>query len=102
MRIRDCNEVTAWNCPVGGSHAFALHDKVALFRGGYSKRDTYQLLQLGDDGSMHRLDAFRFIDESGKPLNETQAFSRGEFLYLLKGTRCYRFNVMSCTEHLAE
>ncbi len=93
VRLRRNGDASVWQSQVGGSDAFAIHDRFVLFRGGYSQRDIYQLFELKDDGSMIQRSFFTFMDDSGKRLQNVHAFARGPFLYLRQGVRCYRADV---------
>ena len=62
---------------MGGSDAFALHDRFVLFRGGYSQRDIFQLFELKDDGSMIQRSLFTFMERFGVAMQNVHALLVG-------------------------
>jgi hypothetical protein len=93
VRLRRNGELSVWHCPLSGSDAFAIHDRIALFRGGYKQHDVYHLFELENGGLMTEHFLFTFTDDAGKCLQNAHTFARGPFLYLLEGFRCYRADV---------
>lgn len=93
IRIYRAGETTVWPCPLADSDSFAVYQDHVLFRGGYNRRDTYHLFQLGLDGTMTPQATFRFTDHSDRALKSCAALARGPLLYLVKDACCFRIDV---------
>ncbi|HEY2410780.1 MAG TPA: hypothetical protein VGI40_00975 [Pirellulaceae bacterium] len=93
VRIRTFEVDGVWNVPIHGSDAFAVSGDLALFRGAYKQRDTYNLIALQSEGKATIKAQLHLRDEFGEVLIAERVVGRGNSIYLLRGTRIYRLNV---------
>jgi hypothetical protein len=91
--IREQQVQAFWESPVKGSDGFILWRNFVLFRGGYDDHNLYHLFELLNDGKMKLRSVYQILDEEESVLHADMIATRGCFLFLLKGTNCYRLDL---------
>ncbi|MBI1784945.1 hypothetical protein HYR69_07360, partial [Candidatus Sumerlaeota bacterium] len=92
IRLQNRKPDLVFEPPVGGSNAFAISEKFALFEGGYNRRYTYVILRFTSEKS---LDLVRWIEpanESGELIKADWVTARGKFIYLMRDGLIYRLD----------
>lgn len=83
VRVKDQQVVSMWkDCPVRGSHAFAVFDQLALFAGGYEEKGKLFLVRLGIDEALLR-EEVRAVRDDAQALRFVWAIGRGSRLFLI-------------------
>lgn len=93
VRLRGGRIDASWEIPISGSDAFAVSEGLALFRGGYKKRDGFHLLELRPDAKAKELAHVQFEDERGNALVGDWVVARGDSMYMLNDSRLYRVDL---------
>jgi hypothetical protein len=90
VKLVDGEPESIWpNVPVRGSSGFAVEGDVALFAGGYGKKENLYHVRLGEK----RAKKIEPTDEEGRPLGKFWAFGRGDRLFLQTGEDVFKVEV---------
>jgi hypothetical protein len=82
-----------WEIPIGGSDAFAISGRHALFRGGYNERDVYRLFSLEDDRKAKLVNRVEPKDEAGNLVAANRAIGRAGAIHLISGRELFRIDI---------
>lgn len=82
-----------WEMPLSGSHAFAVSDGCALFRGGYDDGDRYHLFDLCEGRKPKLLTHLELQDERGSKLAADRVVGRADRMYIISKNSLYRVDV---------
>jgi len=95
VHLHDRKAESFWRIPLGGSHAFAISGRHALFRGGYKDRDTYQLFLLGKNGNAELIAKMGLRNNDGNEPIANWVVARADNIHFVSNGFLYRIDVQT-------
>lgn len=92
VRLKNKKEISYWNVPIRGAHAFSIFENYVLMSPGYNEK-TFHLFKLGLDKKVKSCAEYQFIDDQGQILEFEAYKARGEFFYFLKKQKIYKLDL---------
>jgi len=99
VRLHEYAIKDVWEMPTSGSHAFAVLDGHALFRGDYDSRDVYRLYKLDSGRAPQLISSMTLRGPNDRQLHAEYAVGRADTLHLVAGDELYRLDVKTAMEH---
>jgi hypothetical protein len=99
VRLHDYTVKDIWKIPTGGSHAFAVQDGYALFRGDNRSRDVYRLYKLDSGRTPLLISTITLRGPNERELHAEYAVGRGDSLHLVVGDELYRLDITTAMKH---
>jgi hypothetical protein len=91
-----CRQIEGvWQMPLGGSDAFAVSARHALFRGGYRDRDTYLLFSLDPDREPRLMAEIQLRGADGSKLVPARAVGRADAIHMVSDGFLYRIDAQT-------